>query len=101
TVRALERPTFAYTYDIVDNRKGNGDGRVQRDEAFTMYLTVKNVGKGKSHETQANVRNLSGDGLLLHEGASTSRTWRPATRSASRSRSTSSSTWPIRRRSSS
>ena len=33
-----------------------------------MYLSVKNVGKGRSYETQANLRNLSGDGLLLHEG---------------------------------
>ena len=33
-----------------------------------MYVSVKNVGKGKSYETQANLRNLSGDGLLLHEG---------------------------------
>jgi carboxyl-terminal processing protease len=33
-----------------------------------MYLTVKNIGRGRSFETQANVRNLSGDGLLLHEG---------------------------------
>jgi carboxyl-terminal processing protease len=69
TVKALERPTFGYTYDIVDNRDGaNGDGRLQRGEGVTMYLTVKNVGKGRSYETQANVRNLSGDGLLLHEG---------------------------------
>ncbi len=69
TVRALDRPTFAYTYDIVDNRDGaNGDGRVQRGEGLTMYLSVKNVGKGKSLESQTNVRNLSGDGLLLHEG---------------------------------
>ncbi len=69
TIRALERPTFAFTYDIADNRDGaNGDGRVQRGEGMTMYLSVKNVGKGRSYETQANVRNLSGDGLLLHEG---------------------------------
>ena len=69
TIKALERPTFAYTYDIVDNRDGaNGDGRVQRGEGFTMYLTVKNVGKGRSYESQANLRNLSGEGLLLHEG---------------------------------
>ena len=69
TIRALERPTFAFTYDLVDNRDGaNGDGRVQRGEGMTMYLSVKNVGKGRSYETQANVRNLSGDGLLLHEG---------------------------------
>jgi len=68
TVKALERPTFAYTYDIEDNRKGNGDGRLQRGESLTLYLTIKNVGRGRSFDTQANVRNLSGDGLLLHEG---------------------------------
>jgi len=33
-----------------------------------MYLVVKNTGKGKSFDAQANLRNLSGDGLLLHEG---------------------------------
>jgi len=33
-----------------------------------MYLTVKNVGVGRSYETQANIRNLTGDGLLLHNG---------------------------------
>ena len=68
TVKALERPIFAYSYQIADNRKGNGDGRLQPDESLTMYLTVKNTGRGRSYETQANVRNLSGDGLLLHEG---------------------------------
>ncbi len=68
TVKALERPTFAYTYDIEDNRRGNGDGRLQRGESLTLYLTIKNVGRGRSFDTQANLRNLSGDGLLLHEG---------------------------------
>jgi carboxyl-terminal processing protease len=67
-IKALERPIFAYGYQILDNRKGNGDGRVQKGEQLTMYLTVKNVGRGRSFETQANLRNLSGDGLLLHEG---------------------------------
>lgn len=68
TVKALERPLFAYSYQIADARKGNGDGKVQKGEQLTMYLSVKNVGKGKSYETQANLRNLSGDGLLLREG---------------------------------
>ncbi len=68
SVAALERPVFAYDYQISDNLKGNGDGKVQKGEHLTMYLTVKNVGKGRSYETQANLRNLSGDGLLLHEG---------------------------------
>jgi carboxyl-terminal processing protease len=67
-VKALDRPVFAYTYQIADARKGNGDGKLQKGEHLTMYLSVKNVGKGKSYETQANLRNLSGDGLLLHEG---------------------------------
>ncbi|MBX3229386.1 MAG: PDZ domain-containing protein [Labilithrix sp.] len=67
-VKALERPVFAYSYQIADVRKGNGDGKVQKGEHLTMYVSVKNVGKGKSYETQANLRNLSGDGLLLHEG---------------------------------
>jgi carboxyl-terminal processing protease len=68
TVRGLERPAFSYAYQIADDRGGNGDGRVQRGEAISMYLTVKNVGRGRSYETQTNISNLSGDGLLLRDG---------------------------------
>lgn len=68
TVKSLDRPVFAYSYEIIDNRKGNGDGRAQKGEGLTMYLTVKNIGKGHSFSTMANVRNLSGEGLLLHDG---------------------------------
>jgi carboxyl-terminal processing protease len=69
TIRSLDRPIFAYSYEIIDNRKGNGDGRAQKGEGLTMYLSVKNVGKGRSFDqTQANIRNLSGEGLVLHDG---------------------------------
>jgi carboxyl-terminal processing protease len=68
TVKSLDRPVFAYSYEVIDNRRGNGDGRVQKGEDLTMYLTVKNVGKGRSYETMANLRNLSGEGVLLHDG---------------------------------
>jgi carboxyl-terminal processing protease len=68
TVNGLAQPIFAYTYQVVDNRPGNGDGQIARGEGATVYLTVKNVGKGPSFETQANLRNLTGDGLLLHAG---------------------------------
>jgi carboxyl-terminal processing protease len=68
TVRSLDRPLFQYAYQLADDRGGNGDGRIQRGEAVTMYLTVKNVGKGRSFDTQANIANLSGDGLLLRAG---------------------------------
>ena len=68
TIHALERPIFEYSYQIADDRLGNGDGRVQKGEQVTMYLTVKNGGKGRSFDTQANIANLSGDGLFLHAG---------------------------------
>lgn len=68
TIKALDRPLFQYAYQIADDRAGNGDGRLQPGEQATMYLTVKNVGKGRSYDTQANISNLSGDGLLLHAG---------------------------------
>jgi carboxyl-terminal processing protease len=67
TVQSLPRPAFAFSYQIVDNRPGNGDGQVQRGEGVTLHLTVKNVGPGKSYETQANIRN-TGDGLYLRAG---------------------------------
>jgi carboxyl-terminal processing protease len=68
TITAQPQPIFAYTYQVVDNRPGNGDGQIARGEGATVYMTVKNVGKGKSFESQANLRNLTGDGLLLHAG---------------------------------
>lgn len=68
TVHALERPLFQYTYQIADNRSGNGDGKLQKGEQLTMYLSVKNVGKGRSFDTQANISNLSGDGIVLNAG---------------------------------
>ena len=68
TVRALARPLFAYGLQIADNIRGNGDGVVQRGEAVTMYLHVKNVGLGASREGQANLGNLSGAGVLLRDG---------------------------------
>lgn len=68
TIKAMDRPLFQYAYQIVDDRGGNGDGRIQPGERVTMYLTAKNVGTGRSYDTQANISNLSGDGLLLHAG---------------------------------
>ena len=68
TTRSLDRPTFSYSYEIVDNRVGNGDGRVQKGEQLTMYMTVKNTGKGTSFDSQANLKNLSGEGILLKDG---------------------------------
>lgn len=68
TIQSLPRPVFAYTYHVVDNRDANGNGQMERGEGATVYLRVKNAGKGRSYETQANLRNLTGDGLLLRAG---------------------------------
>lgn len=68
TVQSLPRPAFAFSYQVVDSRSANGDGQVQRGEGVTVFLTVKNVGTGRSYETQANIRNLTGDGLYLRGG---------------------------------
>jgi carboxyl-terminal processing protease len=67
-IRGLERPVYAYGWQVADNIQGNGDGRVQRGEHVTMYLTVKNIGRGRGFSTQANLKNLSGQGVLLHAG---------------------------------
>jgi carboxyl-terminal processing protease len=67
-VRSMPRPQFAYSLQVADNIRGNGDGRVQRGERMTMYLQVRNVGEGVARKTQANLRNLSGQGILLHDG---------------------------------
>jgi carboxyl-terminal processing protease len=68
TIRALPRALFQYSYQISDAPRGNGDGLVQRGESITMLLTVQNIGDGRSHETQANLANRSGDGVLLRDG---------------------------------
>lgn len=68
TIAALPQPRFAYTFQVVDNRSANGDGQVSRGEGATVYLDIKNVGDGPSMETEALLRNLAGDGLLLKAG---------------------------------
>lgn len=68
TIIALPKPEFAYSYHVVDNREANKNGQLERGEGATMYLKVKNVGLGPSYDTQANLRNLTGDGLLLGAG---------------------------------
>ena len=67
-VEALPRPQFAYSLHVADDIEGNGDGRLQRGEKGSLYLRVKNVGEGQSYETHANLRNLSGRGIVLTAG---------------------------------
>ena len=67
-ISALPKPRFAYGLQVADNLNGNGDGRVQRGEQMTLYVTVKNTSDVDSFEVQANLQNKSGSGVLLHDG---------------------------------
>jgi carboxyl-terminal processing protease len=66
-VRALARPRFSYQLQVADVT-GNGDGRIQRGEQATIFVHLRNTGQGRSFDTQANLRNLSGEGVLLRAG---------------------------------
>jgi carboxyl-terminal processing protease len=74
TVSALPRPQFAYSVQVADTvaaggtGHGNGDGIIQRGESGTIYLHVRNTGAGPTHHTEASLRSLAGDGLLIHAG---------------------------------
>lgn len=68
TVRARPSPQFAYSLQVADDQEGNGDGRIQRGERGSVYLHIKNVGQGVAEKFQANLRSLSGGGVLLREG---------------------------------
>jgi carboxyl-terminal processing protease len=62
-IKAAARPTFAYTYQLVDD--GNGDGLVQKGEKYRLMIGIKNTGEGTSPEATALLRNASGDGVIL------------------------------------
>ena len=76
TVKSLERPTFAYSYEIIDNRDGQRRrARRRSGEELTMYLTVKNVGQGPLATRRRRTCGTSrARGSSSTTGASTSRT---------------------------
>ncbi len=67
TVRGLPRPTFAYAMQVVDVERGNGDGRISRGERVGLLVTVTNQGPGRAYRAQVNLKNESGEGVLLHD----------------------------------
>ncbi|MEZ4323773.1 MAG: MXAN_5808 family serine peptidase [Polyangiales bacterium] len=67
-LHALVGPQFAYSLQVADDVRGNGDGQLQVGELGSIYMRVRNVGEGPTFGVQANLRNLSGAGVLLHAG---------------------------------
>ncbi len=66
--KGLPRPQFAYSYQLVDDIKGNGDGLAQTGESVRLHVTVKNIGTGRSNQTLAELRNLSDEGIYIKKG---------------------------------
>ena len=63
------RPLFAYTYQTIDDVKGNQDGRVQLGEKVRLLVKVKNIGPGPALRTEAILRNGPGQqGILISAG---------------------------------
>jgi carboxyl-terminal processing protease len=67
-IEGLPRPVFAYTYQVIDDIQGNGDGLIQKGEHVRVLVTVKNLGPGKSYRTQTTLKNSSGPGVFIHKG---------------------------------
>ncbi|HKA87543.1 MAG TPA: MXAN_5808 family serine peptidase [Haliangiales bacterium] len=66
-IEGLQRPQFAYTYQLIDEA-GNGDGMLQLGESARLHVTAKNTGKGAGLLTTAMLRNASGDGVIVNKG---------------------------------
>ncbi|MCF6159133.1 MAG: PDZ domain-containing protein [wastewater metagenome] len=70
--KALPRPVFAYSYQILDSEKtspvNNGDGLIQTGENIDLLVSVKNVGEGFSEKNVVTLRNLSNKDVLIKNG---------------------------------
>ncbi|MBW2731471.1 MAG: PDZ domain-containing protein [Deltaproteobacteria bacterium] len=68
TMKGAPRPVFAYGYQLVDDVKGNLDGKVQRGEQLRLFVRVKNTGKGPAFRAVTRLKNLSGVGVFVRKG---------------------------------
>jgi carboxyl-terminal processing protease len=69
SVEGKARPLFAYSYQTVDDVKGNQDGRIQVGEKVRLLVKVKNIGQGAAIKTEGLVRNGPGqEGILISAG---------------------------------
>jgi carboxyl-terminal processing protease len=66
--RGVDRPVFAYSYQLIDDIVGNKDGQPQRGETIRLLVKVRNTGKGRSLRTVTTLKNLSGEGIFLRKG---------------------------------
>lgn len=72
STRGLERPLYAFNYEIVDDGRhgsnGNGNGVPEPGEIIAFAANVKNIGPGASEKTVLTLKNNSGDKIFLEKG---------------------------------
>jgi carboxyl-terminal processing protease len=68
TIDELPRPHFAYSWQLRDEVKGNGDGLLDPGEEVDLVVGVKNTGRGISQDTYVTLKNLSGEALYIDQG---------------------------------
>ncbi len=62
------KPEFLYTWQLLDDVVGNGDGELQPGESVRFKMQIKNVGKGAAGETYLRLKSLSGDAVTVGRG---------------------------------
>jgi carboxyl-terminal processing protease len=68
SVKGVERPVYSYSYQLIDDIKGNLDGQAQRGEEVRLFMRVRNKGKGPAFRTVAQLKDLSGPGIFIRKG---------------------------------
>ncbi len=71
-INRLNRPKFAYSYQISDKaeegKTGNNDGLIQKNEDIKMRLFIKNTGKSTAEKTAVSLKNISEEEIFVSKG---------------------------------
>jgi carboxyl-terminal processing protease len=68
TVLGLEEPSYAVSWQVLDDIEGDGDGVLEKGETGRFRVHVSNTGRGKSFSTAVSIKNLSGQGIFILKG---------------------------------
>ncbi|MDY0059957.1 MAG: MXAN_5808 family serine peptidase [Myxococcota bacterium] len=67
-IEERQRPRFSYSWAVIDEKTGNGDGLLQRGEKVDFRLFITNQGQGQAEDVAATITNQSGENLFLQQG---------------------------------
>ncbi len=62
------KPRFAYTMQVDDRARGNGDGVLQPNESVDLKVEVQNLGPGEARDAVVTLKNLAGEAVFLDRG---------------------------------